>query len=157
VKSKDWLPASTSETLTPQSVFKTKCLQSGPCQSSEILREIIWDMSSLADVDCFLKRSARSVTSVSSPRGFLTDLLASPSSGYGSSSGYGHSTGYGHSGGYSSYHECCPLVVDPKTLCTLLALGAAATYLLQLTSFQCILQTKRITDWLLFCHYRCCW
>ncbi len=84
-------------------------------------------MSSLADVDCFLKRSARSV-SVSSPRGLLTDLLASPSSGYGST-GYGHDSGYGHSG--SSYHECCPLVVDPKTLCTLLALGAAATYLLQ--------------------------
>lgn len=88
-------------------------------------------MSSLADIDCFLKRDTRSVTDFSSPRGLLTDLLASPSSGYGST-GYGHSSGSGHSGGYSSsYHECCPLVVDPKTLCTLLALGAAATYLLQ--------------------------
>jgi hypothetical protein len=89
-------------------------------------------MSSLADVDCFLKRSGRSVPDLEdSPRGLLTDLLASPSSGYGSSgSGSG---GYGHSGGYSSggYQECCPLVVDPKTLLTLLALGAAATYLLQ--------------------------
>ena len=88
-------------------------------------------MSSLADVDCFLKRSGRSLPDLAeSPRGLLTDLLASPSSGYGSS---GSGSG-GHSGGYSSgygHQECCPLVVDPKTLLTLLALGAAATYLLQ--------------------------
>lgn len=91
-------------------------------------------MSSLADVYCVLTREARSFSS-DSPRGLVTDLLGSASSGYGSEhSGYGHS---GHGGGYSSggygssYHECCPLVVDPKTLLTLLALGAAATYLLQ--------------------------
>ena len=85
-------------------------------------------MSSLGDLDCFMKRSARSISSFSSPRGMITDLLTSASSGYDE-----HESDYGHSsGGYSnSYHECCPLVVDPKTLLTLLALGAAATYLLQ--------------------------
>lgn len=86
-------------------------------------------MSSLGDVDCVIKRSARSISSLSSPRGMITDLLTSASSGYDD-----HDSGYeSHSsGGYgSSYHECCPLVVDPKTLLTLFTLGAAATYLLQ--------------------------
>ena len=94
-------------------------------------------MSSLGDLDCFVQRGARSISHFSSPRGMITDLLSSASSGYDEhESGYGHSSGeggYGHSdGGYSSsYHECCPLVVDPKTLLTLLSLGAAAVYLLQ--------------------------
>ena len=85
-------------------------------------------MSGLADVDCVLRRNARSLSSSSSPRGMISDLLASPSSSYDD-----HGTGYGHSGGgySSSHHECCPLVVDPKTLLTFLGLGAAATYLLQ--------------------------
>ena len=92
-------------------------------------------MSSLGDLDCFIQRGARSLTHFSSPRGIITDLLSSASTGYDEhDTGYGHSDGgYGHSGGgySSSYHECCPLVVDPKTLLTLLCLGAAAVYLLQ--------------------------
>ena len=46
-------------------------------------------------------------------------------SGYGSHSGYGHASYDDHS------HDCCPLVVDPLTLCALLAFIAAATYFLR--------------------------
>ena len=50
------------------------------------------------------------------------------SSGYGSDSGYG---GYGHESSDYEHHDCCPLVVDPMTLCALLALIAAASYFLR--------------------------
>ena len=50
------------------------------------------------------------------------------SSGYGSGSGYG---GYGHESYGHEHHDCCPLVVDPMTLCALLGLIAAATYFLR--------------------------
>jgi len=86
-------------------------------------------MSSLADYYCVMTREARSF-SFSSPRSVLSDLMGSADTG-----GYDYHSGSGytdHGGGYSSdYHDCCPLVVDSKTLLVLLALGAAATYLLQ--------------------------
>ena len=48
-----------------------------------------------------------------------------------SSSGYGSHSGYGHASYDSHDHDCCPLVVDPMTLCALLGLIAAATYFLR--------------------------
>ena len=56
------------------------------------------------------------------------------SSGYGtSSSGYGHApVDYGYSVSYSSSgdEDCCPLVLDPLLLASLLGFVAAATYFL---------------------------
>lgn len=90
-------------------------------------------MSSLADLYCVLNREARSLGG--SYGELLGDLLGSASSGYGSDhSGYEHNSG-GYS--YNSYHECCPLVVDTKSVLSLLLLGAAATYLLQSVTHLC--------------------
>lgn len=86
-------------------------------------------MSSLADFYCVLTREAGSLSSPRGRRSVLSDLIGSED-GYGYHSDYGYSGDHG--GGYSNdYHDCCPLVVDAKTLSVLLALGAAATYLLQ--------------------------
>ena len=46
-------------------------------------------------------------------------------------SGYGSHSGYGHASYDDHGHDCCPLVVDPLTLCALLAFIAAATYFLR--------------------------
>ena len=64
-------------------------------------------------------------------------LLALASGGYdpydyGGHDNHGyHDYSYGHHGHGGGYHDCCPLVVDPKAYIAMMAFMAAAVYFFQ--------------------------
>ena len=85
------------------------------------------DKSDKTAIRQFLLQAANSGYGVDHHSGYGVDHHTS---GYGGDihSGYGHHTGYGHDDGYDRYgshsgygHEdCCPPVIDPLTLISLL-------------------------------------
>ena len=57
-----------------------------------------------------------------------------------------------HYGGYGTYyHDCCPLVIDPKTFLALMSFIALATYFLQqrIINSNLMMPGKRRKRWIL--------